>query len=70
MKQIKDLRWRAKRFGKYYYVGTLLDVCESIEDETVTDDRRHASCNYFRTPEATEEAAKMARELFKNLKTE
>lgn len=69
-KQIEDVRWRANRFGTYYYVQCDTNVTDSLESNTGFDDLCYKAYNYFKTREAAENVAEQIREIFKNSKAE
>lgn len=70
-KQIEDLpRWRANRFGTYYYVQCDTNVTDSLESNTGFDDLCYKAYNYFKTREAADNVAEQIREIFKNSKAE
>lgn len=69
-KQIEDVRWRANRFGTYYYVQCDTNVTDSLESNTGFDDLCYKAYNYFKTREAAEKVAEHIRNIFKNSKSE
>ena len=69
-KTIEDARYRANRFGTYYYVQCDTNVTDSLESNTLFDDLCYKACNYFKTREAAEKTAEQLREIFKNSKAE
>lgn len=48
-------RWRANKYGYYYFLGNIFEICESIEMGFVEDIERYQDGNYFRTKEEAEE---------------
>lgn len=70
-KQIEDLpRWRAKKGGKYYFVGDCLDVDFNSEDFDEYDDSYYAAGNYFKTEESASRAAEKIRKILKESEAE
>ena len=69
-KSIEDARYRANRFGTYYYVQCDTNVTDSLENNTGFGDLCYKACNYFKTREAAEKVAEQIREIFKNSKAE
>lgn len=71
-KQLEDIRWRAKKGGKYYRVTTsgVFEV-EECEETCSSISYLDYSCgNYFRTKEAAKKVADQIKEIFKNSKAE
>lgn len=70
-KQLEDIRWRAKRLGRYFYVNaSMIDVCSTDDARDVASELRYKNNNYFRTLEAAQKVADQIKEIFKNSKAE
>ena len=69
-KQIEDVRWRATRNERYYYVDGVDYVAFENDFRQAHDNERYYEGNYFKTREAAEKVAEQIREIFKNSKSE
>jgi putative uncharacterized protein FNV0866 len=54
-------RWRANKNEKYFLVSALGTICDSIELNSDTDNKRYEAGNYFKT----EKEAKLLSDLYK-----
>ena len=64
-KRVEKIRWRAKKYEKYYFFDANLLV-RSIDDTYSTfDNELWDALNYFRTKEQAEEAAKRVKEVLR-----
>lgn len=70
IKQIVDVRWRAKKYEPYYYIIALEYIIETTDERLACDDSRYCTNNYFKTREAAEKVMAKMREIFKNSKVE
>lgn len=61
-KRVEKVRWRASSEERYYYVNNLLECNSDIEDSYTFGKEMWKVCNYFRTEEQAEEAAKRVKE--------
>lgn len=62
---LKPKKWRAEKFGVYYFVNSAIEATDDTDDGTTTDDARYNTGNYFCTKE---EAQAMAYRLKQYLK--
>nr|DAX08801.1 MAG TPA: hypothetical protein [Bacteriophage sp.] len=69
-KQLEDIRWRARKGGKYYTINGALDVVGEFADACPHEDVLYKRGNYFHTPEAAQKVADQIKEIFKNSKAE
>ena len=69
-KQIEDVRWRATRNERYYYVDGVDYVAFENDFRQAHDNERYYEGNYFKTREAAEKVAEQIGEIFKNSKVE
>lgn len=44
-------RWRAEKWGRYYYIDTFEEICLSKDDLYETDNHLYTSGNYYQTEE-------------------
>lgn len=56
-KELKPLKWRAKRTEDYYTLDSVLDIIKSTEYGDRYDNGRYDSGNYYRTRKEAEIAA-------------
>lgn len=68
IKQLEDIRWRAKENENYWVIDEVGNVLFSKENCTVLSDSRHLYGNYFKTKEAAQKVADQIKEIFKNSK--
>ena len=69
-KRVEKFRWRAKKYGNYYFIDVNLTV-KSIDDTYSTfDNELWDTLNYFRTKEYTAEAAKRVKETLRKFHEE
>lgn len=71
-KELEDIRWRAKKGGKYYRVTTsgVFEVEECEETCSAISFFDYSCGNYFRLREAAKKVADQIKEIFKNSKAE
>lgn len=55
-------RWRMEKGKRYYFINSSLEVNESIDRYSQTDDDRFNVGNYFRTEEQAEQVSKLLEE--------
>jgi hypothetical protein len=60
-KRVEKIRWRAKK-GKCYYFTDTMSIMSHLEADDKVDRLLWRSCNYFRTREQAEEAARRVKE--------
>ena len=69
-KRVEKIRWRAKKYEKYYFFDANLLV-RSIDDTYSTfDNELWDAFNYFRTKEQAEEAARRVKEVLRKFHEE
>ena len=69
-KKLEDIRWRAEKREKYFYINNCLIVDIHVETFDKMDDLRYKVCNYFHTFDAAEKVLYQIKEIFKNSKAE
>lgn len=69
-KQVKKIRWRAKKDEDYHSVGTNLAITITSELGDQIDTNRYNALNYFRTKEQAKEAAKRIKEVLRKFHEE
>lgn len=63
-KEVKPLRWRAKRGGTYYFIDGCMNVIKMYDYTDIFDNARYDCGNYFKTEaEAKEMAEKIKKVL-------
>lgn len=73
IKPMLNIRWRAKKYECYYYIGIFsskIIINETIENRVKADDSRYNIGNYFRTKELAEVVSKKILKLFNTFKND
>ena len=65
--KFEPIRWRAKKGGKYWYIGDDGEIHESTDIRSCFDKRRYNFCNYFQTKELIKQSFPKLKEFFKSL---
>ena len=61
-KRVEKIRYRAKKYDSYWFIGSCFNVQETTEDESNVDNGLYESGNYFRTKEDAERFLEISRE--------
>ena len=65
-KRVEKMRWRAKKGDSYYFIDSVdISVMQNIDADDKVDRLLWRSCNYFRTREQAEEAARRMKEVLR-----
>lgn len=69
-KKIEKLRWRGKKYDRYYTILPTLKLMSCVEDESKLDDDRYNIGNYFKTEEAAKKVLYIISRVLKNSNVE
>lgn len=69
-KRVEKIRWRAKKYGSYYYLDSLLCASPEGEYQSCDSNDRWNCGNYFRTRVQAERAAKALKDALKKFHEE